>query len=70
MAGREIPRKSVENAKSREWWLSASGANPWVAVFEEKSFSSPNETLLEIVSRESRALLFSKLLVTIGFTAI
>jgi hypothetical protein len=41
----EKPQKSRENAESRERWLSACGANPWGAVFEEKSFSSPSGTL-------------------------
>ena len=41
----EKPQKSRENAESRERWLSACGANLWVAVFEEKSFSSPRGTL-------------------------
>ena len=37
--------KSGENAKSQEPSLSASCANPWVAVFGDKSYSSPRGTL-------------------------
>jgi len=64
---RELVR-AIQGAKSteirgkrekRERRLSACGANPWVAVFGEKSFSSPNVTLFELLSGESRAPLFS-----------